>query len=171
MRTPKPNNQLSSLLSQEENLNFYKTISKTAGAGEKRELLVNKGPMRLLERLLPNRPIQLHNKYEYPAYRTLDHRGEVFTFYLRRGLADLMMRDRGIYMPKGYVVKLWNDDDVYDLQWSNLKITAAGPRRARNSFMTHYLIELRLTALLAGMCPDEFMQSIIAANIGGATND
>ena len=171
MQTLKVTTQLSSLLSLEENLNFYQPISKIVGAGEKRELIVDRGPMTTLENLYPDRPIQLHNDYEYPAYRTPDNRGKPFTLYLRRALADLMMRERGILMPKGFVVKLRDYDNPYDLRWSNLKITEAAPLRARNSFMVHYLNGQRVSALLGHVCPDEHMATIIAKNTGGVNRD
>ena len=63
------------------------------------------------------------------------------------------------------------DDNPYNLQWSNLMIVEAAPIRARYSFMTEELIDERLKAVLVGACPDEHMDALIYANIGGGSHD
>lgn len=113
--------------------------------------------------LFPSATIGIRND-EYPAIQSNDLEGKNQTLYLRRIIADLIMRAMGINRPKGYVVKTLNDDP-FDLRLSNLNILDAARIKSRNSWLTHHLIGLRLEALSKGVCPDEYMESLITKNV------
>jgi len=132
-------------------------------------LTVNSGLLEFLRLLFPKATIGLRNSV-YAAIQTKDLSGKSQTLYLRRIFADLMMRGFGVNRSKGYVVETL-DGDPFNLCLSNLNILEAAQGKRRNSWLTHYLVGLRLEALSQGICPDLYLDCLIAEKSGDVTND
>jgi len=132
---------------------------------------------RIASILFPDAHLGIRNK-KYPAIQTADRRGERFSLYLRRLFADLWLREEGRRLPDGYVVKLRNREP-FDLHRRNLKIIPSkaskrgddGGRNYNNGAMTHFVVGIRLDALLAGQCPEAAMRDHIVRNTGGENHE
>ena len=146
----------------EAQLTFYHPTVITVGASKPSDMTINLGILAAIKALFPKAVFVIKNSV-YVAIQTQDVSGKYQTLYLRRIIADLMMRASGINRPKGYVVGTLNDDP-FDLRLSNLNILDAARTKSRNSWLTHHLIGLRLEALSKGVSPDEYMETLIAQN-------
>lgn len=162
--------QIRDLLPPEIVASYDEAIEITLGNSAPKKWLVCKGPYHLLQLLFPSRRIQPRNTY-YPAIPTWDENGLPVDVSLRRAIKDLEWREQGIILAKGFTVET-RGDDKFDLRTSNLKAVPVSQKPRRNSWKTHYIIGIRLAALLAGRCPDEVMSEIIAKNLErAAAND
>ena len=158
-----------STLSIEQKLNYFHPVSIPIRSRPSLSLLVDSGLFEYLNLLFPNATIGLRNSI-YAAVQTRDLSGKKQTLYLRRIFADLMMRGFGVNRPKGYVVETINDNP-FDLRLCNLNILDSAPRRARNTWLTHFLVGKRLEALSLGICPDVYIDMLIAENSGGMKDE
>lgn len=162
--------ELRDLLPPETIASFNETIEIKLGNTAPKTWLVTKGPFKLLQLLFPGRKLQPRNT-EYPAIPTWDHFGNRVDVSLRRALKDLEWRGRGIALAKGFTVEPRNGDN-FDLRSDNLRAIPVSKKPRKNSWIAHYLIGIRLEALLAGRCPDEAMAELIARNLEeAAAND
>lgn len=144
--------------------NYNKTVKRPYGKKNPHEFQFCYGPLFLLEKLIPNKKLQARGENsEYLAVPTYDSSGKRYDVYLRRAFKDLDWRERGITKPKGFTIEA-RDDDNFNLRTENLIAVPSKQTHRKNSWMTHYLIGIRLDAFLQGSCPDEAMAKVIARN-------
>lgn len=158
------------LLPQEIQLAFDDTIEVTLGKSTPKTWLFSKGPYHLTKLLFPDRKFQPRNTF-YLAIPTWDETGARVDVSLRRAFKDLEWREQGLLLPKGFSVETKNGNKL-DLRTDNLKAIPASQVPRKNSWKAHYLIGIRLKALVAGQCPDEAMARVVATNLeSSAAND
>lgn len=122
------------------------------------EFILDKQDKELIEALFPTGSRQIRNRV-YGAIHTKTPEGERADAYLRRILADFILRDEGKSIAKGYAVEV-RDGDPTNLTRANLKLVfnrdrGEGDFRRRNGYQTHRIVEIRLRALKEGRDPDE----------------
>ena len=110
-----------------------------------------------LERLFPKASWQLRNQI-YPAIHTRTPEGERVDVYVRRAIADLMLRERGEQVAKGFTVEV-RDGDPTNLTRENLRLVfnedrEAGEIKRKNGYQAHRIVGIRLAALSEGLDPD-----------------
>ena len=162
--------QIQDLLPKESNETFDDTVEVRLGISNPKTWLVTRGHFELLQLVFPHCKLQVRNEY-YPAFPTWDENGERVDVSLRRALKDLEWREKNIILAKGFTVEP-RDGNKLDLRTSNLRAVPVSKKPRKNGWKTHYIIGVRLAALLAGCCPDEAMSEIIAKNLErAAAND
>lgn len=140
------------------------TVTLTLGVKHPVTFTLLESDLNQITALFPRASYQLRNKH-HAAIATRDYRGEKVDLYLRRIIADLMLREQGVLLAKGYSVETRNGNPL-DLRRANLKIVRTAERISRdldprrNGWHTHQIIGVRLKALSEGLCPDEAMEAV-----------
>lgn len=122
------------------------------------EFILDKQDKARLDALFPTDSRQVRN-HTYPAIHTHTPEGDRCDVYIRRVIADFILRDEGKSIAKGFTVEV-RDGDPTNLTRANLKLVfnkdrSEGEIKRKNGFQTHRIISIRLRALDAGLNPDE----------------
>ena len=113
--------------------------------------------------MFPTDSRQVRN-HVYGAIHTKTPEGGRFDAYLRRIIADFMLRDEGKIIAKGFTVEV-RDGDPTTLTRENLRIkftrdTAEGEIKRKNGYQTHRIVGIRLRALEDNRNPDEAIREV-----------
>lgn len=125
------------------------------------EFTLNKEDKARLDALFPTDSRQIRN-HVYPAINTRIPEGDRCDVYIRRAVADFILRDEGKSIAKGFTVEV-RDGDPTNLTRANLKLVfnkdlSEVEIKRKNGFQTHRIISIRLRALDAGLNPDEVIR-------------
>lgn len=141
------------------------TINPIKGRPDK-EWIIGEYDWRLVQELFPaDRPEA--NNVEYLTVITPHperSKRKPYALPIGRFIMDQMLREIGVKFPKGYVA-MFKDGNPFNLTRTNLLLrSASGECHRKNTFATHWIVEIRQCAVQNGQCPRQAILNHVSSD-------